>query len=89
MKLGLRYFKRNYNKIGQDNHSSLSGLSGAVVSGTVRRPQSTILTCFDGDPLLLPHLACTVSIIFYSNSFLLKFAFISNFYNLKIIGVST
>ena len=65
MKLGLRYFKRNYNKIGQDNHSSLSGLSGAVVSGTVRRPQSTILTCFDGDPLLLPHLACTVSIILF------------------------
>ena len=64
MKLGLRYFKRNYNKIGQDNHSSLSGLSGAVVSGTVRRPQSTILTCFDGDPLLLPHLACKVSILF-------------------------
>ena len=57
----LKVFKRNYKRIGQDNHSVLSGL---FASGTVKRPQSTILTCFDGDPLLLPHLACIVSIIF-------------------------
>ena len=61
----LRYLKKLQLQVGQDNHSSLSGLSGAVVSGTVRRPQSTILTCFDGDPLLFPHLAYAVSIILF------------------------